>query len=225
MLIMMFRAAILYLLVVVALRLMGKRQLGELQPSELVVTILVSNIASIPMEDLTLPMMAGILPIVVLVTLELVMATFSMRFPKFRRLLSGNPVVVIRNGNIDQKALASLRYSIDDLMDGLRGQGYFDPREVYFAMVETTGTLSILPKFQSQQVNAGMMKLKGKDKNPPSILVSEGKICGEDHFKSPWTLQKLERILRADQISPAEVYLFLADDSGSYTVIRKEKKA
>lgn len=221
--IMLFRAAILYFLVIVALRMMGKRQLGELQPSELVVTILISNIASIPIADLSLPMVAGILPITVLVFLELVIANLSLRFPKFRRTVTGNPVMVIREGKIDQKALHLLRFSIDDLMEGLRGQGYFDVRQVYSAVVETTGNLSVLPKFENQPVQASMLNIKGMDENPPAILICDGEISESKNFAKPWNLQRLEKILKADGVSASDVFLFLADDNGSYTLIRKER--
>jgi uncharacterized membrane protein YcaP (DUF421 family) len=221
--IMLFRAAILYFLVIVALRMMGKRQLGELQPSELVVTILISNIASIPIEDLSLPMVAGILPITVLVFLELVIANVSLRFPKFRRAVTGNPVMVIREGKIDQKTLHLLRFSVDDLMEGLRGQGYFDVRQVYSAVVETTGNLSVLPKFENQPVQASMLNIKGSDENPPAILICDGEVSESKNFAKPWNLQRLEKILKADGVSASDVFLFLADDNGSYTLIRKER--
>jgi len=220
---MLFRAAILYLSVIILLRLMGKRQLGELQPSELVVTILISNIASIPMQDLSLPMVAGILPTAMLVFLELLMAQLSLKWPKFRRILSGNPVEIIKNGKIDQKALRNLRYSMDDLMEALRTQGYFDPEEIWYAVVETTGSISLLPKYPYQQLNAQMMNLQGEQEPPPLILICDGSFAPAKEFQNPWSKQRVLTVLNAKNIVKADVFLFLGRKDGSFTILKKEQ--
>ena len=111
--IVLIRAVLLYLLIIFCMRLMGKRQLGELQPSELVITILISNIASLPIEDNSIPMIMGIVPIVVLSGFELITSNISLKSKKFRTLVSGKPVIIVRNGEIDQKAMKDLRFSID----------------------------------------------------------------------------------------------------------------
>ena len=122
------RAILLYLLIIFCLRLMGKRQLGELQPSELVITILISNIASLPIEDNSIPMIMGVVPIVVLVGFELIISSISLRSKRFRTLVSGKPMIIVRNGQIDQSAMKKLRFSIDDLMETLRGPRPLPPK-------------------------------------------------------------------------------------------------
>src|SRR5699024_4709883 len=125
--------------IVFSLRIMGKRQLGELQPSELVATILVSNIATLPIEDTNIPLLAGIVPILTLVSFEVILSSITLKSRMARKIVSGNPVIVIRDGRIDQKQMRSIRFSIDDLMEELRTNSIFDIRDVAFAIVETTG--------------------------------------------------------------------------------------
>ena len=145
MLIVFFRVLLIYALIIVSLRLMGKRQIGQLQPSELVVTILVSNIATMAIEDNNVPLVSGIIPILTLVSFDVIISALTLRYKKMRRLVSGTPRVIIRDGKIDQQQLKELRFTIDDMMEELRGKDIFDIRDVAFAIVETTGTLSVYP--------------------------------------------------------------------------------
>ena len=138
----MARTILLYLLIVAGLRIMGKRQIGELQPSELVVTILISNIATLPIQDVDVPLSGGIVPILTIVCFEVFISGLTMRSRTARRLFCGGPKMVIRDGQIMQKELRDLRFSVDDLIEQLRAAGYFDPSEVLFAVVETTGSSS-----------------------------------------------------------------------------------
>ena len=142
----LIRSLILYVLVIFAVRLMGKRQLGELQPSELVITILVSNIATLPIEDVNIPVLVGITPIFAMVCFEVTVSWLCLRFPTVRRFISGSPKIVIRGGRIDRQAMADLRFSVDDLMMALRGSEVFDLAEVQYAIVETTGSMSVMRK-------------------------------------------------------------------------------
>ena len=148
MLVVFFRAVILYILVTLCLRLMGKRQLGELQPAEFVITILISNIASLPIEDTNIPMVLGLIPVFVLVAFEVIVSTLSLSSKRFRSIMSGKPVIVIYNGQIDQEKLKQLRFSIDDLMESLRQQGVFRVQDVWYAIVETTGKVSVMQRFE-----------------------------------------------------------------------------
>ena len=142
----LIRSLILYLLVIFAVRLMGKRQLGELQPSELVITILVSNIATLPLEDVDIPLIVGVTPILALVCFEVVISWLNLISPKLRKVISGSPKVIISNGRIDRETMRELRFSVDDLTMALRSQGMFDLSEVQFAVVETTGSVSVMKK-------------------------------------------------------------------------------
>ena len=223
MLIALFRAVIMYALVIFSLRLMGKRQLGELQPSELVITILVSNIATLPIENLTLPIITGIIPIITLVCLDVLMSVASMKFRGLRRVLSGSPKVIISNGEIDQKLLHELRYTTDDLMESLRSYNIFDISEIQFAVVETTGKISVYQKFENQPVTAEMLSLKGKSSNPPELIVDDGKIV-------PTALKRLEHDekwlrmrLKSENTNLSDVFIMTASDEKSVKIIKKQK--
>lgn len=143
MLLTIIRSIILYILVILAIRLMGKRQLGELQPSELVITILISNIATLPLEDADIPLLTGMTPILVLVCLEVLISWITLRFPGLRKLVSGSPKIIITNGEIDREALTELRLSEADVMSALRSQQVFDVKDVQQAVVETNGSISV----------------------------------------------------------------------------------
>ena len=136
------RTIIIYLCVLFAMRLMGKRQLGELQPEELVSTILISNLASISIESEEVPITSSLIPLFLIAALELLGSVLSFRSQKFFNFLSGRPKTVILDGKIDQNALRMLRLTTADLMEALRGKNIFDPREVSYAVIETNGTLS-----------------------------------------------------------------------------------
>lgn len=219
--IVLIRAALLYLLIIFCLRLMGKRQLGELQPSELVITILISNIASLPIEDNSIPMIMGVIPIIVLVSFELITSSISLKSIRFRRLVSGKPVVVIRDGCLDQKAMKELRFSIDDLMESLRGGGVFRIEDVQYAVVETTGKVNILQKFGSQTLTADMIGLNGSSGNPPVTLISDGKIIVSAMEAAQLERRWLDHILKKEGLLPQEIFLMTADEQKSYCIIPK----
>ncbi len=138
-----FRTILIYLCVLFAMRLMGKRQLGELQPEELVSTILISNLASISIESEEVPVTASLIPLFLIAALELLGSILSFRSQKFFNLMSGRPKTVILDGQIDQNALRTLRLTTADLMEALRGKDVFDPRDVSYAVVETNGNISV----------------------------------------------------------------------------------
>ncbi len=131
------RTVIIYIFIIAAMRIMGKRQLGELQPVELVVTLLISDLAAVPMQESGMPLLNGLIPIVVLVALELLLSGLMLKSSGFSKLISGNPIVIIRDGKLDQKALKRLRLTVEDLMETLRQQNAFDIREIEYAIAET----------------------------------------------------------------------------------------
>lgn len=217
------RAILLYILIIFSLRLMGKRQLGELQPSELVITILISNIASLPIEDTSIPMVMGAVPIIVLVGFELIISTISLHSKKFRSVLSGKPMIIIYNGIIDQKVMKELRFSVDDLMETLRGSGIFDVREVSFAIVETTGKVSILQKFKYQSATAEMLELKGKDPDPPTVVISDGVILQNALQSYELSERWLYKTLEQNRIAAKDIFLMTADHNANYYIIPKDR--
>jgi len=224
MLVVFIRAVLLYLLVIFCLRLMGKRQLGELQPSELVTTILISNIAALPIEDTNIPMILGAIPILALVIFEFIVSSLTLRSRKLRQFFSGNPVVVIKDGVINQKQLKKLRFSIDDLMEALRGNNVFDINDVNYAIVETNGQVSVLQKFSAQTVTAKMMKLKGKEKKPPLVIISDGQIIYSSlaiyGFSEDWLMKKLNKY----RLKAEDIFLMTTDEKGTEYVVPKSQK-
>ena len=144
MLVPLIRTLILYFVIIFSMRFMGKRQVGEMQPAELVITILISAVASVPMQDIELPLVHGIIPIITLVSAEVIISTLSLKHPKLRKLISGSPITIIRDGNIDQKAMQTLRITIDDLLEDLRLKDVYDLRTVRLAQMETNGRLSVM---------------------------------------------------------------------------------
>ena len=216
-----FRAIILYALVVFALRLMGKRQIGELQPAELVITILISNITSLPIEDTDIPMTLGMIPVLVLVASEILVSELSLRSRRFRSVLSGNPVVLIQNGVLDQRQMRRLRVSIDDLMESLRQNGVFDLQDVQYAIVETNGNLSVFQKSTAQPVTAGQLQLAGDDADPPAVVISDGRIVRPALQACGLTEDWVTRTLRARGQQLGDVFLMTADSRKQICIVKK----
>ncbi len=216
------RSILLYFLIILSVRLMGKRQLGELQPSELVITILISNIATLPIEDPSIPMLMGIIPIFILMTMEIIMSNLTLKFKSLRKLISGSPKIIIRNGVLDQKIMKKLRYSIDDVMESLRAADVFDIREVQFAVVETTGNISVYQKFNSRNTTPEMLGIKGKTLNPPQVIINDGKIDYGALNEAKIGLQWLHKTLNDNHIRLKDVFLLASDSELNYYIIPKE---
>lgn len=215
------RALILYIIVIFSVRLMGKRQIGELQPSELVITILVSNIATLPLEDLNIPLVMGILPILSLVCFEVIMSWLSLKSKRLRHAVSGSPKVIIRDGVLDQKVMEDLRFSVDDLMTALRGNSVFDIADVQFAIVETNGSVSVYEKYAQRNVRNTDLNLTGTSMDPPVIIVSDGKLItqglNETGLKKQWVYDLIER----KHMELSDIFLLTADKNGTYNLIKR----
>ena len=226
MLVPFFRTLVLYLCIILAVRLMGKRQVGEMQPAELVITILVSAVAAVPMQDLKIPLAHGLIPVFTLIAAEVLISALSLKSVSLRNLLSGKPVPVIRRGQEDQKALRKLRISLDDLLEDLRLSGVFDLRQVAFAQVETNGRLSVLVQAADLPVTARQMGQEARDNGPFYVLVADGRA-------DPRALKALGRgqdwmdsILRANGAeTPRQVFLFCADKQGNIIFLKKERQS
>lgn len=158
------RTLILYLLVITGLRIMGKRQIGEMQPSELVVAIMISDLATIPMQETGIPLFSGIIPIFTLIIMEILLSQFSLKNKKFRRMMTGKPNVIIHNGRILEDEMKKIRFNMDDLNEQLRIQGYTGIRDINFAILETNGQLSIIPKVKNKQATVEDVENAIKDK-------------------------------------------------------------
>lgn len=219
--IVLIRAVLLYILVIFSVRLMGKRQLGELQPSELVVTILVSNIATLPVEDTDIPLIVGITPILTLVCFEVIVSWICLRCPRLRRLISGSPKTVISSGRLDTRVLKELRFSADDLMTALRGQDIFDLSEVQFAIVETTGSISVMKKPAADAPQRRDIGINTENEDPPQMIAAEGRIITAAAQSLGVTPEDIGDMLRSKGISLNDIFIMTGDSSGKFTAVLK----
>lgn len=216
------RTVIIYIFIITAMRVMGKRQLGELQPVELVVTLLISDLAAVPMQESGMPLLDGIIPILVLVSLELLLSGAMLKIPWVSHLITGNPIPIIRDGQLDQKALKKLRLTVDDLYENLRGMNYFNIEDIQYAIAETNGKISVFPKPDSQPATCRDVGNVPADNGMPLVVVSDGKLsqwamqtCGVDEA---WVNQVL-----IDNACPIEqVLLLTATKTREYYLVRRE---
>lgn len=216
------RTVLLYIIILFIIRMMGKRQISELQTSELVVTLLMSNIASIPMQDTDQSMLSGIIPILALLVCEVLISYLMLKKAGIRKLICGNPVIVINDGKIDQKAMKSLRMSTEDLFEELRQKDVFDLEDVAFAIVETNGKLSVLKKPCSDTVTAKQLGVQTKDNGMQAVIVSDGEIAYSSLRFCKLTEQWLLNILKKEKIKMKDIFIMTADKSRNYKIIKKE---
>lgn len=220
-LIVFFRAVILYAVIVLAIRLMGKRQLGELQPTELVVTIMLSNIATLPVEDLNIPVLVGVVPVFTIVSLDVLLSYVSMRSNRLNKIVSGSAKIIISDGRIDQQVLQELRFSPDDLMASLRSAGCFDLDDVQFAVVETTGKISVCLKKSSQPPDCKAANVKAENSDPPVAVISGGQVSPEALSQISKDDKWLNNTLSGRGLTPRDVYIMTADKNGRSTIIKR----
>ena len=216
-----FRTIILIMFIVVSLRIMGKRQIGQLQPSEFVVTILLSEIAATPILDDDIPLLYSLVAICVLVGIEILMSAACLKSLKLRSALQGNAVVLINNGKLDLEQLKTLRYTIDDVMEALRQKDVFDISEVQYAIVETDGTLSVLLKPENRTASVKDVNAKPDNKGLPRVLISDGQLIETQIKNSVMTKKDIETLLKKRKIGRKDDFLLTADDNGNINLIKK----
>lgn len=218
-----FRTLIIYFVIIVCLRVMGKRQLGELQPSEFVIAILISNIATLSIEDIDIPLIGAVVPIITLMSAEVILSYITLKSGKAQTLVTGNPVVIIRNGNIDQKNMRDLRLSIEDLMSQLRINGFFDIEDVSWAIIETNGQLTVYPKAEAQPLTPkSLVSPESASNFPPMVLISDGTLCSKTLSACNLTEKWLKGVLEKEKLSESEIFLMTCDSSAKYFIVKKE---
>lgn len=220
------RTILLYFIIMLGLRLMGKRQIGELEPSELVMTMMISDLAAVPMQDFGIPLLSGLVPILTLLALSLLLSQLSLRSLRLRTLLCGTPVVLIRRGQLQQSAMRKNRFTIDELMEELREQGISRIEDVKYAVLENSGQLSVFPWTAQQPPTAEQLGLDLEDDvTLPVVLINDGRIlrrnltaCGRNEA---WLRKQLSR---EKVSSPREVFLLTLDEQGQVLCVRKERE-
>ena len=202
------RAIIIYVLLIIVIRLMGKRQIGELQPFEFVITLVIAEVACIPMSDTSIPLTHGIIPIFTLFILHLFITKISKASIKFRALLNGKPIIVINPQGIDNKVLNKIDYDINDLLEALRNQGYFSPAQINYAILETNGKLSVIPKGADKPVTIGDTNITPCESEIPYTLICEGKMMSENIQSSGVEQMQIDGMLAKHKLNPKKVLLF-----------------
>lgn len=217
-----FRTVVIYLLLIIAMRLMGKRQIGELEVSELITTILLSEIASLPITSHEIPVMYAVIPIITLLSLEVIMSVLLIKFPSIKNLLSPRPNVIINKGKLDQKELKRIRMSTDELLCEIRRAGIADLSEVYYAIVEENGKLSVLPKVSAKPPTLSQIGRPADETGLAHIIISDGKVNKNGLSTVGMSEDDLDSYLRFTGEKKEDIFLLLKDDAGKYTVIKKE---
>ena len=213
------RTLIIYVCVLFSMRFMGKRQLGQLAPHELVITILISSVATIPLQSNSTPLSASLIPIALLISLEILQSVISMKSIKFRCIVQGRPIFIIKNGVLQQKAFKKLRLTLDDVIDALRQQGVFDISEVENAIIETNGALSIQKKTEFDYLTPGIMKIKVNRAESPITIVMDGKIVCE-YFKGYRIEEnKIKQIIKNENIELENIMDMSMDEKDTVVII------
>lgn len=217
------RTVILYVLLIGIMRIMGKRQIGQLQPGELVITILISEIAAIPMQDNDIPMINSVISVLLLAAFEIITSAVSMKSIRVRSALQGNSLVIIRNGVLDQKQIKRLRYTVDDILEALRQKDVFDISDVQYAIAETDGSLSVMLKPEKRPVKAGDIGIKTKKGGLQCVLISDGKIIRSEFKDCGMTEDKLKILFKKNNINPKDIMLMTINDEGKTNIIKRDE--
>lgn len=221
----LIRATVLYAIIIFLIRLMGKRQIGELQPSELVITMLLSEIASIPMQDNTIPIVNSIVALFVLVAFEILTSAAGLKSYRLRSFLQGHPVIVIRDGKIDMKALKKLRMTVSDLLTALREKDVFEISQVSYAIFETSGKISVLLKPEHRTSTAADLNLSPRDGGMPFAVICDGRIIEDTVKESPLDTSEVKKLVISSKTPLKEIIIMTVDSNGTPYIVRKDGEA
>lgn len=218
----LIRTIILYILIIFAIKLMGKRQISDLQTSELVITILISNIAAIPMQNTEQPLLTGVIPIGVLVCCEVLVSFLMLKSTRIRQLICGKPIIVINDGKIQQDALKYLRLSTEDLLEQLRQLDVFSLDDVCFAIMETNGQMSVLKKSERQPPSCSILGITVPKSELNTVVISDGSICDSSLSMCGLNRDWLMEVINAQNISIKDIFIMTANKSKQFNIIKKE---
>lgn len=220
------RTIIIYLFIIVGIRLMGKRQVGELEPSELVMALIIADLGAVPMQDFGIPLFFGLLPIFTLLALTMLISVISVKSVRFRALLCGRPSIIVENGKIRQSEIEKNRFTVDELMEELRMKGVTDISTVKYAILETNGQLSILLFSTENPPPARYMNVNPEEGGLPVVLINDGRVLDHNLKLRGYDRNWLNKQLKANNVSsPQEVYLLTADELGrTYFAAKEESK-
>ena len=217
------RTLILYVLVVLVMRLMGKRQMGELQPFELVITIMISELAAVPMQNTGVPLLNGIVPILTLLFLQTLITFGTLKSDLMKKIVCGSPTILISKGRILEDALRKTRYSLNDLIEQLRIKGYFNIHDIEYAILETDGDISVIPKSQKRPVTPADLGIQTKYEGLPISVVVDGKVKKDVLKYANLSEQEVLAELKKRGIDNfSQVFFACIDPEGNWFVQKKE---
>ncbi len=215
------RVVIILILVLFVIRMMGKRQIGEMQPIELVITYIIAEVACVPMSDPGIPLFYGIIPILTLFLIHFMISFLSRKSLKFRAIIDGHSMMVINPDGINYNALKQLNMNLNDLVEAARSAGYFDLSEIYYALFETNGKLCVIPKAEFAPLKPSDLKLKPQQQTPPVSLIIDGKAINLKYFKLK--KEQLEKIIKQKANKKIKEIAFAYADGNGDTYIQPKK--
>ena len=221
----LFRTVVIYLILNIAMRLMGKRQIGELEITDFVTTLLISEIASLPITDNSIPLSHAFIPIVALIFLEVTSSFLIVCVPRLKRLFTVRPTTLIQNGRFCQKAMRQARISPDELISELRQKDITDPAEVSYAILEQSGKISVITKVNRRPVTAEQMKVSVTENGIFHIVIDGGVLNRHALDQLSLSEREVDDILTARRLCRRDVYLLMMDDTRNVSIIKKEKQS
>lgn len=216
MLIVFTRSIIIYIFLLIAMRLMGKKQLGELQPFEFAITLIAAELACIPMSDTQVPVLYGLVPIFTLFVVEFTLTKIVKHSIRMRKLINGKPVIVITPQGIDYEAINKLDMTIHDIMEAIRSKNYSSPAELEWAIVETNGDMSVVPKTENRAVTMADLGLECKPALIPYSIICEGKLMEQNMKRSGFDDKKLKIILDKYNYGLRDILLLLISGNDEF---------
>lgn len=221
--IILVRTIIIYVILLISMRLMGKRQLGEMEISEFIVAALIADLAATPLQDIGIPFINGLVPIIALFTLETIIAGVSMKSVKLRKFLFGTPEVIIKNGKISQEKMHKNRFTLDELMQELRNSGLPNASTIEYAILETNGKLNIIQKTEETPVTPKLMNIDAPSPGYAHIIINEGRVISNNLKLLGRDEKWLEKELKRQNMPSAQnVYIFTLSDNGNVYCQAKE---
>lgn len=216
------RTLIVYIVVLIAVRLMGKREIGQLQPFELVVIIIIADVASVPMEDINVPLLQGIIPISALLVGQLIFSYLNIKIPYFHKIFTGKATILIEKGEILEDNLKKQRYSLEGLIEQMRVAGYPNIMDVDYAILETSGEISVIPKMEKNNVTLEDLKIKKKEEGFPRILVLEGNVIENNLIALNKDEKWLNEKIKDMKMSLEKILILVLDESGQIYCQKKK---
>ncbi len=219
----LIRTIIIYVFLTVAMRIMGKRQIGELEVSELIVTFMLSELATIPISDTEVPLLNAIAPILLLLSLEGILSFITLKIPTFKKMIYGKPNILIYEGKLNQKELKNERIELSELLCAVRQSGVASLEDVNYAILEENGKISIFPKSDTAPVTLQQLNGSTNDNGVSLPLIMDRRIIKENLQKRGWSRTKLTKELFDRKLKLSDIFLLSIDDCGNIYIIRKEK--